>query len=121
MTQRTTPPPEAVSPSGPAQSPGQDALQDELQALIGDAEKLLQHAASLAGEQADALRNAIQRNLQRARETLGSGEDAIREQAIEMQRAGESYVKANPLQALGVAVGIGVLIGLLLGHRHHDK
>ena len=38
-----------------------------------------------------------------------------------MQRAGESYVKANPLQALGVAVGIGVLIGLLLGHRHHDK
>jgi ElaB/YqjD/DUF883 family membrane-anchored ribosome-binding protein len=99
----------------------QDALLVELQALIGDAEKLLQHAADLAGDQADELRKHIQLNLQRARETLGNGEDAIRQGAEEMQRAGETYVKNNPLQALGIAAGVGLLIGLLLGHRKHDR
>ena len=99
----------------------QDALQVELQALIGDAEKLLQHAAGLAGDQADELRKHIQLNLQRARETLGSGEDAIRQGAEELQRAGEAYVKNNPLQALGIAAGVGLLIGLLLGNRKNDR
>lgn len=98
-----------------------DALQDELQALIGDAEKLLQHATSLAGSRADELRQHIQSNLQRARETLSGGEDAIRQHAGEIQRASESYVQKKPLQALGIAAGIGLLIGLLLGQRHHDE
>jgi ElaB/YqjD/DUF883 family membrane-anchored ribosome-binding protein len=99
----------------------QDALQVELQALIGDAEKLLQHAADLAGDQADELRKHIQLNLQRARETLSGGEDAIRQGAEDMQRASATYIKNNPLQALGIAAGVGLLIGLLLGQRQHDK
>ncbi|HSC76912.1 MAG TPA: DUF883 family protein [Pseudomonadales bacterium] len=103
------------------ESAPQDALQVELQALIDDAEKLLQHATSLAGEHADELRQRIQLNLQRARETLGHGEEAIREHADELQRASATYIKNNPLQALGIAAGVGLLIGLLLGQRHHDK
>ena len=99
----------------------QDALHNELQALIGDAEKLLQHATSLAGEQADELRKQIQLNLQRARETLGDGEAVMRQQADEIQRVSASYVRKNPLQAIGIAAGVGLLIGLLLGQRHHDE
>ena len=33
----------------------QDALLEDFQALVSDTEKLLQHTASLAGEQAEAL------------------------------------------------------------------
>jgi|SRR6478735_3959288 len=110
-----------ITPAQNTEQAPQDTLQVELQALIGDAEKLLQHAANLAGDQADELRKHIQLNLQRARETLGSGEDAIREHADELQRASVSYVQQNPLQTLGIAAGIGLLIGLLLGQRHHDK
>ena len=91
-----------------------DALQQDLHALIGDAEKLLQHAANLAGDQAEELRKSIQSNLQRARETLGSSEAVVWEQVEDLQRASESYVQKNPLQAIGIAVGIGLLIGLLL-------
>jgi ElaB/YqjD/DUF883 family membrane-anchored ribosome-binding protein len=121
MSQENTPKPDVILVEEQAKAPKQDALQDELQALIGDAEKLLQHATSLAGEHADDLRKHIQINLQRARETLGSGEDAIRQGAEDMQRASESYIKNNPLQALGIAAGIGLLVGLLLGQRSHDK
>lgn len=109
------------TPAEKTQETPQDALQTELQALIGDAEKLLQHAADLAGDQADELRKHIQLNLQRARETLIGGEDAIREHADEIQRVSASYIQKNPVQALGIAAGVGLLIGLLLGQRQHDK
>jgi ElaB/YqjD/DUF883 family membrane-anchored ribosome-binding protein len=121
MTQQNIPPPDVVLAQEPADVPRQGDLQSELQALIGDAEKLLHHAAGLAGDQADELRSHIKTNLQRARDTLGSGEDAIRQHADEIQRASASYIQKNPLQALGIAAGIGVLIGLLLGQRHHDE
>jgi len=114
MTKHSTPAPNT-------EEAPQDALQVELQALIGDAEKLLQHAADMAGDQADELRKHIQLNLQRARETLGSSEEVIRQRAEDIQQVSETYIKNNPLQALGIAAGVGLLIGLLLGQRHHDK
>lgn len=95
----------------------QAELQAEFQALIADAEKLLQHAASLAGEHADELREQIQRNLQRARDTLGLTEAAVRDQSAAVRQAGEAYVQSNPWQAVGIAAGIGLFLGLLLGRR----
>ena len=97
--------------------PQQSELQVEFQALINDAEKLLQHAASLAGDQADELREQIQRNLQRARDTLGDSETKVREQSSAARQAGEAYVQSNPWQAVGIAAGIGLFLGLLLGRR----
>lgn len=95
----------------------QSELQADFQALIDDAEKLLQHAASLAGEHADELRAQIQSNLQRARDTLGASEAAVREQGTAARQAGAAYVQSNPWQAVGMAAGIGLLLGLLLGRR----
>ncbi len=109
------------TPVQPLEEVPQDALQDELQALIGDAEKLLQHAADMAGDQADELRKHIQLNLQRARETLGSSEEVIRQRAEDIQQVTETYIKNNPLQALGIAAGVGLLIGLLLGNNKAGK
>ncbi|OYT94387.1 MAG: hypothetical protein CFE49_18495 [Pseudomonas sp. PGPPP3] len=95
----------------------QDPLQAEFKALIEDAERLLQNAASLAGEQADELRQHIQLNLQRARNTLAESGETVRQQGDAVRQAGETYVQQNPWQALGIAAGIGLLLGLLLGRR----
>lgn len=95
----------------------QEQLQAEFQALITDAEVLLQHAAGLAGEHADELREQIQRNLQRARDTLSNSEAALREHGTAVRKASEAYVQSNPWQAIGVAASIGLLLGLLLGRR----
>jgi len=45
----------------------QDQLLEEFQALVRDTESLLQHSASLAGEQAEELREQIRSSLGRAR------------------------------------------------------
>ena len=95
----------------------QDPLQAEFKALIEDAEKLLQHAASLAGEQADELRQQIQLNLQRARSTLAESGEAARQRGDAVRHAGETYVQQNPWQALGIVAGLGLLLGQLLGRR----
>jgi ElaB/YqjD/DUF883 family membrane-anchored ribosome-binding protein len=95
----------------------QEQLQAEFQALIKDAEVLLQHAAGLAGEHADELREQIQRNLQRARDTLGTSEAALREHGHAVREASEAYVQSNPWQAVGIAAGLGLLLGLLIGRR----
>lgn len=95
----------------------QGELQADFQALIDDAEKLLKHASSLAGDHADELREQIQRNLQRARDTLGASEAAMRERGNAARQAGEAYVQGNPWQAVGIAAGVGLFLGLLLGRR----
>ena len=95
----------------------QDNLLDEFQALVSDTEKLLQHSASLAGEQADHLREDIRNSLTRARETLKRAETGLREQGKVAVDATEEYVHKHPWQALGLAAAIGALIGLLLSRR----
>jgi ElaB/YqjD/DUF883 family membrane-anchored ribosome-binding protein len=94
-----------------------DSLLDEFQALVNDTERLLQHSASLAGDQADSLREDIRSSLSRARETLQHAETSLREQGKIAVDATEDYVQKHPWQALGLSAAIGMLIGLLLSRR----
>ena len=94
-----------------------DALLDEFQALVSDTEKLLQHSASLAGEQAEALREDIRSSLSRARETLYNAESGLRELGKIAVDATEDYVHKHPWQALGLSAAIGLVLGLLISRR----
>lgn len=104
-------------PRKTAASRQQDTLLDEFQTLVSDTEKLLQHSASLAGEQAESLREDIRTSLDRARETLQRAETGLREQGKIAVDATEDYVHKHPWQALGLSAAIGVLVGLLLSRR----
>ncbi|MBM7060932.1 DUF883 family protein [Pseudomonas sp. UL073] len=95
----------------------QDTLLAEFKALVSETEKLLQDSAALAGEEADSLRLQVNDSLTRARETLQDAEEALRGHGKAALAATEAYVAENPWQALGLAAGIGVLIGLLASRR----
>jgi ElaB/YqjD/DUF883 family membrane-anchored ribosome-binding protein len=95
----------------------QDILMADFQTLVRDTEKLLEHTATLAGDQADELRSQIQDSLLRARETLKLTEDSMRERGQAAVEATEEYVQANPWQSIGIAAGVGFLIGLLATRR----
>ena len=101
-------------PRDTATPSSQDALVQEFQALVRETEKLLHHSASLAGDQADALRDDIRNSLDRAREMLRHAEASVREQGKIAVDATEDYVHNHPWQSLGVAAAIGVLFGLLI-------
>ncbi|AMO75342.1 Membrane-anchored ribosome-binding protein, inhibits growth in stationary phase, ElaB/YqjD/DUF883 family [Pseudomonas citronellolis] len=94
-----------------------DELLAEFQALVADTEKLLQTSAELAGEEADALREQLRSGLGRARERIDAAQSAVRDQGRAAVDATEDYVGEHPWQAVGVAAGVGFLLGLLVGRR----
>ena len=95
----------------------QEILMNDFQTLVADTERLLEHTATLAGDQADELREQIHDSLLRARETLQLSQDSLRERGQAAVTATEDYVQANPWQSVGIAAGVGFLIGLLATRR----
>ncbi len=94
-----------------------DKLVADLKVVVADAEELLRATASQAGEKAAAARERIQASLATAKVKLGEAERAAVAKAKEAAKATDEYVHDNPWQAVGIAAGIGFLLGLLIGRR----
>lgn len=95
----------------------QDSLMAEFQALVSETERLLQDSAELAGEEAEALRIQVGDSLKRARDSLHNAEQLLRGRGQEAVAATEAYVVEHPWHALGIAAGVGLIIGLLAARR----
>lgn len=94
-----------------------EKLMQDLKIVIGDAEELLRATASQAGEKAAAAREKIQDSLHRAKVKLAEAEDVMIDQARQAARATDEYVHEHPWKAVGMAAGIGLIIGLLIARR----
>lgn len=94
-----------------------DKLVADLKLVVADAEELLRATASQAGEKVSAARERIQASLASAKVKLGDAERAALEKAKEAAKATDDYVQENPWQAVGIAAGVGLLLGLLIGRR----
>jgi ElaB/YqjD/DUF883 family membrane-anchored ribosome-binding protein len=94
-----------------------DRLAADLRLLIHDTEDLLRVSANQVGEEAVAVRARIQERLVRAREQLASLQADALVKAKAAGRATDDYVHDHPWRSVGVAAGIGVLIGLVIGRR----
>lgn len=93
------------------------ALERDLKATVQALEDLLDSIAENAGDAMTDVRKRIEASLKEARATLASLEKQAVKQVKTTARAADHYVHDNPWQTIGVAAGIGVLIGLLLGRR----
>lgn len=100
-----------------ANAVNKDKLVADLKVVIADAEELLRATAGQAGEKVSALREKIQDNLARARASLADAQAAMVDKAKEVGHATDEYVRDNPWKAVGIAAGVGFVIGLLVGRR----
>jgi len=94
-----------------------DKLAQDLKIVVSDLEELLRATASQAGEKVAAVREKVQENLQRYKVKLAEAEDALIDGGKQAARVTDEYVHDHPWHAVGVAAGIGFLIGLLIGRR----
>jgi len=94
-----------------------DKLVADLKVVVADAEELLRATASQAGEKAAVARERIQASLATAKVKLNEAERAAVAKAKEAATATDEYVHDNPWQAVGIAAGVGFLLGLLIGRR----
>jgi ElaB/YqjD/DUF883 family membrane-anchored ribosome-binding protein len=101
----------------PDNAVSKDKLVQDLKIVISDAEDLLRATASTAGERVATAREKVQDSLQRAKVKLAEVEDVIIDQSKQAARATDEYVRDNPWRAVGIAAGIGVIIGMLISRR----
>lgn len=96
---------------------GTDRIAEDLQRLVADVEALLQVTAGQAGDRIERLRAQASDSVAQARARLAGAEEATLREVREAAESTESYVREHPWQAVGVAAGIGLLLGLLLSRR----
>ena len=94
-----------------------DKLVDEFSSVLSEAETLLDKAAKETGDKARDLRSQVEARLLSAKLKLQELEGEAVARAKAAARATDDYVHDHPWQAIGVAAGIGLVIGLLVSRR----
>lgn len=89
----------------------------DVKVVIADAEELLRATANQAGDKATELRGKIQSRLADAKVRLADAEAVVIDRAKQVGRVTDDYVHDNPWRSVGVAAGIGFIVGLLIGRR----
>ena len=95
----------------------QEQLVSDIKSAISDAEEILEATAEQTGEKVATLRARIQERLRAARGRLVEAEDALLEKSRAAARATDAYVHESPWTAIGIAAGIGFVVGMALGRR----
>jgi len=94
-----------------------DKLVEDLKIVMRDAEALIKATSAQTGEKIQEVRVRAEESLRQARTRLNAIEDEALQRAREVADATEEYVRENPWQSLGIAAGVGMLVGLLLSRR----
>jgi ElaB/YqjD/DUF883 family membrane-anchored ribosome-binding protein len=94
-----------------------EKLVQDFKVVVSDAEELLRATASQAGEKVAVAREKVQESLHRAKVKLAEAEEILIDKGKQAARVTDEYVHDNPWKAVGIAAGIGFVIGLLIGRR----
>ena len=98
-------------------SANKERLVSDMKVVVSDAEEILRATASVAGDKMGDLRERITERLRDAKERLADAEAAVVNKTKAAASATDDYVNENPWQAVGIAAGIGLLVGIIIGRR----
>lgn len=94
-----------------------DKLFSDMKIVLSDAEDLLKAAASSSGEKAVELRERAVVSLRRAKEAMQDAQSAVVEKSKAAAKVTDDYVHDHPWRAVGIAAGVGFVVGLIVGRR----
>ena len=94
-----------------------DKLMGDLRVAIAEAEELLRMTADQAGEGAADVRSRIQARMNQAKAELVHLQEAAVAKAKAAGHAADELVHDNPWKSIGIAAGIGLVMGLLVSRR----
>lgn len=91
-----------------------DKLVSDFKSLVADAEELLRATASQAGDKIGVARQKIEQSLIEGKKALADAEKNLVQKSKEAADVADDYVRENPWNAVGIAAGVGLVIGLLI-------
>jgi len=90
-----------------------EKLMADLKLLTRDAEALMHATSGQTGEKFAELRSRLSAALESAKATC----HRIEERAIAGAKVADKTIREHPYESIGVAFGVGLLIGVLVGRR----
>ena len=92
-----------------------EQLMNDLNLVIRDAEELLKNTEQHGSEGFQSAKARFEKTLRNAKAEVERIEDLVVTRTREAAKATDVYVKENPWQSAGIAAGVGLLVGLLIG------
>ena len=89
------------------------AISDDMAQLADDARALMTATADVAGEKVGEARKRLAAALERGKEIYGR----VKEKAVEGAKVADAAVHEHPYQAIGIAFGVGAIVGFLVSRR----
>jgi ElaB/YqjD/DUF883 family membrane-anchored ribosome-binding protein len=86
-----------------------DKLVTDLKRIVTDSEELLHATKDAVGGKANEVRQRLAGGLEAAKRTCRR----LEEKTIEGAKAADRTIREHPYQSIGVAFGVGLLIGVL--------
>jgi ElaB/YqjD/DUF883 family membrane-anchored ribosome-binding protein len=90
-----------------------ERLVTDLKRVVHDSQDLLHSSVEVAGDGARAMRERLSTAVESAKETL----QKLEGRAAAGAKATDKIIRENPYQSIGIAFGIGLLIGVLVARR----
>jgi ElaB/YqjD/DUF883 family membrane-anchored ribosome-binding protein len=87
--------------------------QNDMGSLAKDAHSLMTATTDVAAQKFGEARQRVVETVESAKETAGR----VRNQAVDYAKAADEAVHEHPYTALGIAVGVGALLGYLVSRR----
>lgn len=92
---------------------GADKVVSDLKQIVEDSQTLLADSAEATGDRMRHARNRLADALESAKEAYGK----LQTKAIGGAKATDRVIRDNPYQSIGIAFGVGLLIGVLVTRR----
>ena len=110
----TTAVPATVLPNPDKVVKARNQLASDIQVLVSDAEELLKSTAAYSGERVNAARVKFQATLENVKGRVTAAQSAAMDKVNETAKASHDYVREHPWKTVGIAVAVGLIVGVLL-------
>ena len=94
-----------------------EQLVGDFKALMADAEALIKATAGQEDGVIGSIRSKALETLSSAKENFSNAQGSLTDKAKVVSESADEFVHRNPWEALGVAAGLGLLIGLFIRRR----
>ena len=101
----------------PTSTSVQEQLVSDIKSVISEAEEILSATADQAGEKIGNLRERIKTRLAESKVSLIHAEEVLVAKTKATAQATDEFVHESPWTSIGIAAGVGLLIGMLISRR----
>lgn len=103
--------------TNPSDTQARERLAQSLKHMVDEADQLLAKAERSGSEQFMAAREKFEAQLRHAKDELRRLEQSAIDNARRAARATDHAVHEHPYAAMGLAAGVGLLVGMLITRR----